>query len=71
MQALSPNFEEVNQVIAEQSANARQMDQAMLDLTDGLQQTTQTFRETYQTIAQLSTTAQELHTEVSRFKVVE
>ena len=69
VQALSPSFEDVNVAVGHQSTNARKINSAMVNLSEELQQTTDSLRETYTAIEQLNEAAKGLQDEVSRFKV--
>jgi methyl-accepting chemotaxis protein len=69
VQALSPNFEEVNVAMGHQSEHARGINEAMMRLSEEMQQTKDSLHETYSAIEQLNEAARGLQEEVSRFKV--
>ncbi|MBW1783325.1 MAG: methyl-accepting chemotaxis protein [Deltaproteobacteria bacterium] len=69
VQTLSPRFEEVNIAVTGQSNDAQTISQAMTDLEEELQETLESFRETYTAIEQLTDAAKGLQDGVSRFKV--
>ncbi len=69
VQALTPNFEEVREVMGHQSENARKINSAMALLSEEMQQTKSSLQETYSVIQQLNTSAGDLQEEVSRFKI--
>ncbi len=69
VQALTPNFEDVNGAMGEQSASAQEINNAMLDLNEEIQQTSDSLRESFLAIEQLNEAAKSLKDEVSLFKV--
>jgi methyl-accepting chemotaxis protein len=69
VQALSPNFEDVKVAMAYQSEHAQEINQAMTNLSDQMQQTKNSLHETYSAIEQLNEAARDLEDEVSRFKI--
>ncbi len=69
VQALSPSFEDVNVAMGHQSENAQKISTDMVSLSEEMQQTTDSLRETYAAIEQLNQAAKGLQDEVSRFKV--
>ena len=69
VQALSPSFEDVNVSMGHQSENAQKINAGMVNLSEELQQTLESLRETYSAIEQLNEAARGLQDEVSRFKV--
>ncbi len=69
VQALSPRFEEVSMAMGHQSENAQNINNAMLRLSEEMQQTKESLHETYSAIGQLNEAAKSLQDEVSRFKV--
>ena len=69
VQALSPNFENVNVSMGQQSENAQKINLSMANLSEEMQQTMDSLRETYGAIEQLNEAARGLQDEVSRFKV--
>lgn len=71
VQALAPNFEQVNVAIGQQSENAQNINTTVFFLSEELKETRETFRETYAAIEQLNNVARELEGEVSHFNVSE
>jgi methyl-accepting chemotaxis protein WspA len=69
VQALSPRFEEVNLAMGHQSEHARDINTAMLNLSDEMRQTTESLRESFLAIGQLNEAAGGLQEEMSRFRV--
>ena len=69
VQALSPNFEDVTVAMEHQSDDAQTINTAMMNLSEEMQETTSSLRESYAAIAQLNEAARGLQDEVSRFKV--
>jgi methyl-accepting chemotaxis protein len=69
VQALSPRFEEVNVAMGHQSDHARQIDEAMVNLSEEMRQTRDSLHETYGAIEQLNEAARILQEEVSRFQI--
>ena len=69
VQALSPNFENVNEAMRHQSESAQKINSAILDLRGEMQQTKDSLSETYSAIEQLNEAARGLQNQVSRFKV--
>ena len=69
VQALSPSFESVNVSMAQQSRNATQINQSIVNLSEEMQQTMESLHESYAAIEQLNEAARGLQDEVSRFKV--
>ncbi len=69
VQALAPNFEEVNMAMGEQSENAQKISAAVAYLSEEMWQTKESLHETYSVIEQLNEAAESLQNEVSRFKV--
>jgi len=70
VQALLPNFEDVNTVMGRQSENAQEINSAMVNLGEEMQETMESMRESHSAIEQLNEAARSLQNEVSRFKVV-
>ena len=70
VQALSPNFDEVNVGMEHQADNAQQIETAMSDLSAGMHETKDSLHETFSVIAQLNESSRTLQTEVSRFNVM-
>lgn len=70
VQALSPSFEGVNDSMQIQSGNAQQINNSMVNLSEEMQQTVQSLRESFLAIEQLNSAAKGLQDEVSRFRVV-
>lgn len=71
VQALSPNFDEVNVAMGHQSKHAQEINKAMMHLSEEMQQTKDSLHETYSAIEQLNDAARDLQEEVLRFKVNE
>ncbi len=69
VQTLSPRFEEVNVAVGLQSNDARTISRSMTNLKEELQETLESFRETYAAIGQLTDAARGLQDGVSRFKI--
>lgn len=69
VQALSPKFEDVNEAMSNQSANALMISQEMTQLSDEMSETKETLHETFSAITQLHEAAHGLQEEVSRFKI--
>ena len=69
VQALSPSFENVNVSMAQQSKNATEINTAIVNLSEEMQQTMESLHESYSAIEQLNEAARGLQDEVSRFKV--
>jgi CRP-like cAMP-binding protein len=69
VQALSPNFENVNEAMEQQSQNARRIMAEIIDLGEDMQRTREALQESYAALEQLTDAAQNLQTEVSRFQV--
>ncbi len=69
VQALSPSFEDVNVATGNQSESAQKINTAMVNLSEGLQQTIESLRETYAAIEQLNEATRALREETSRFKI--
>lgn len=69
VQAVLPQFEDVNVAMSQQSDHASQINTAMTDLGEEMQQTTEALQESFSAIEQLNDAARGLQQEVSRFKV--
>ncbi len=69
VQALSPRFEDVSTAMEHQSEHASKINTAMMNLSEEMQQTTESLKESFFAIGQLSDAAKDLQAEVSRFKV--
>ena len=69
VQTLSPSFDNVNVSVGQQSENAQKINLSMVNLSEEMQQTMDSLRETYGAIEQLNEAARGLQDEVSRFKV--
>ncbi|GAK54544.1 methyl-accepting chemotaxis protein signaling domain protein [Candidatus Moduliflexus flocculans] len=69
VQALSPKFEDVNEAMSNQSANALTISKEMTQLSDEMSETKETLHETFYAITQLHEAAHGLQEEVSRFKI--
>ncbi len=70
VQALSPSFEGVNESMQMQAGNAQQINTSMMNLSEEMQQTVESLRESFMAIEQLNDAARGLQEEVSRFKVI-
>lgn len=70
VQALSPSFEGVNESMQIQSGNAQQINNSMVNLSEEMQQTVQSLRESFLAIEQLNSASKGLQDEVSRFRVI-
>ncbi len=69
VQTISPRFEEINLAVSSQSDDARTINVSMTNLKEELEETLESFRETYDAIQQLIDAAKGLQDGVSRFKV--
>jgi methyl-accepting chemotaxis protein WspA len=69
VQALSPQFEIVNEGMQSQSTGAQQISEALAQLTESAQQTVDSLHRSSIVIDQLNSTANDLGTSVSRFKL--
>ena len=69
VKALSPSFENVNVAMGQQSTNAMEINTAIVNLSEEMQQTMESLHESYDAIEQLNEAARGLQDEVSRFKV--
>jgi len=67
VQAQSPSFEELNVATGHQSESARKINTAMVNLSEGLQESIESLRETYAAIGQLNEATKTLQEEISRF----
>ncbi|RLC19253.1 MAG: methyl-accepting chemotaxis protein [Deltaproteobacteria bacterium] len=70
VKALSPSFEGVNESMQFQAQNAQQINSSMLNLSEEMQQTVDSLRESFMAIEQLNDAASGLQDEVSRFRVM-
>jgi len=70
VQTLSPRFEEVNVAVGRQSNDAWTISRSMTNLKEELQETLESFHETYAAIGQLTDAARGLQDGVSRFKIM-
>jgi methyl-accepting chemotaxis protein WspA len=70
VQALSPSFEGVNESMQLQYGNAQQINNSMVSLSEEMQQTVDSLRESFLAIEQLNDAARGLQEEVSKFKVM-
>lgn len=70
VQALSPSFEGVNESMQLQYGNAQQINNSMVSLSEEMQQTADSLRESFLAIEQLNDAARGLQEEVSKFKVM-
>lgn len=69
VQAQSPSFEELNVATGHQSESARKINTAMVNLSEGLQESIESLRETYAAIGQLNEATKALQEEISRFRI--
>jgi len=69
VQTISPRFEAINVAVSSQSDDARTISISMTNLKEELEETLESFRETYDAIQQLIDAAKGLQDGVSRFKV--
>ena len=69
VQLLSPNFENVNGAMGNQSQKAGKIETAIIRLSEDMDHTMESLRETYSAIEQLNKAVQDLQEEVSRFQV--
>jgi methyl-accepting chemotaxis protein WspA len=69
VQSLGPRFESVNEGMESQSVGARQITEAMIQLSDATRNTAETQRDAVRAIELLDQAARVLHQEVSRFNV--
>jgi methyl-accepting chemotaxis protein len=69
VQGLGPRFESVNEGMESQSVGARQITEAMIQLSDATRNTADTQRDAVRAIELLDQAARVLHREVSRFNV--
>jgi methyl-accepting chemotaxis protein WspA len=69
VQTLSPRFEEVSVAMEEQSGRAQEINQDMMGLSSEMHQTTESLKESFFAMGQLSEAARDLQDEVSRFKL--
>jgi methyl-accepting chemotaxis protein WspA len=69
VQALTPQFETVNEGMQSQSTGAQQISEALAQLTESAQQTVQSLHQSNIVMDQLNSTANDLRTSVSRFKL--
>jgi methyl-accepting chemotaxis protein WspA len=70
VQGLGPRFESVNEGMESQSIGARQISEAMIQLSQATRNTADSQRDAARAIQVLEQAARVLHREVSRFKVV-
>ncbi|MCP4104331.1 MAG: methyl-accepting chemotaxis protein [Desulfobacteraceae bacterium] len=70
VQALTPSFEGVNESMQFQAGSAHQINSSMVNLSEEMQQTVESLRESFMAIEQLNDAAKGLQDEVSRFKVM-
>jgi methyl-accepting chemotaxis protein WspA len=68
-QALSPRFEEVHEGVESQAHSARQISEAMAQLTEAARHTTEALHDFQRVVNQLTEAARGLQAEVSRFSV--
>jgi methyl-accepting chemotaxis protein WspA len=69
VQALTPQFETVNEGMHSQSAGAQQISEALAQLTESAQQTVDSLHQSSIVMDQLNSTANDLRTSTSRFKL--
>jgi methyl-accepting chemotaxis protein WspA len=69
VQTLTPQFETVNQGMQSQSTGAQQISEALSQLTESAQQTVESLHQSSIVMDQLNSTANDLRTSVSRFKL--
>jgi methyl-accepting chemotaxis protein WspA len=69
VQALTPQFETVNEGMQSQSTGAQQISEALAQLTESAQQTVDSLHQSSIVMDQLNSTANDLRTSVSRFKL--
>src|SRR6202034_2673343 len=69
VQGLGPRFESVNEGMESQSVGARQITEAMIQLSDATRNTAESQRDAVRAIESLDHAARVLHREVSRFNV--
>ena len=70
VQALLPNFDEVNVGMEHQSDNAQRIENSMTRLSAEMQETKESLHETFSVIEQLNDSSRILQKEVSRFNVL-
>ncbi|WP_239651401.1 methyl-accepting chemotaxis protein [Neosynechococcus sphagnicola] len=68
VQGLTPQFDQVNQTMEEQSLGAQQISEAMEQLSEASQQTADALRETNQALEGLDGVAHGLRSEIARFR---
>ena len=69
VQTLTPKFETVNEGMQSQSTGAQQISEALAQLTESAQQTVDSLHQSSIVMDQLNSTANDLRTSVSRFKL--
>jgi methyl-accepting chemotaxis protein WspA len=69
VQALTPQFETVNEGMHSQSSGAQQISEALAQLTESAQQTVDSLHQSSIVMDQLNSTANDLRTSTSRFKL--
>jgi methyl-accepting chemotaxis protein WspA len=69
VQALTPQFETVNEGMQSQSIGAQQISEALAQLTESAQQTVDSLHQSSIVMDQLNSTANDLRTSTSRFKL--
>lgn len=69
VQALSPQFEEINLAMSNQSHNTQKINHAIQEMSEGMRQTAEALDESFQALEQLNEAASSLQTEISYFKV--
>jgi len=69
VQLLSPNFENVNGAIGNQSQKARKIENAIIELSEDMDHTISSLRASFSSIEQLNKAVNDLQKEVSKFQV--
>ena len=69
VQALSPQFEEINIAMTNQSQNTQKINYAIQEVSEGMRQTAEALEESFQAIEQLNEAASSLQKGISCFKV--
>jgi methyl-accepting chemotaxis protein WspA len=69
VQELSPNFEQVNVAVSQQSLHSREISQALLRLEEESGQTAASLHETMLAIEQINETSRHLKQQMERFKI--
>ena len=69
VQALTPEFENVNDGMQTQAAGAEQISQALVQLTEAAQQTAESLQQSSAAIQDLSQVSGDLGSSIAKFKV--